>query len=215
MRSCVRFDGIPLVLILSLTLVACIPVGFDETPVGIFEGQIRLTWLYENHFLYEPHEDPQQRFRFIRANGQVIEPGTMVTNGASIPSLFWGAASLNPWTYAPAYLLHDWLFRARACGFIDPDEFTFEDTALIMAEALKTQMVTDPASRNVRTYELVAQSTATPIAWLLYDHLPCVPLPDGIGASGGAPTRGGQRPQTRRGPPTARPRASPPPSRPA
>jgi hypothetical protein len=161
-----------------LLLSGCIPVAYDDVPVGRFEGVIELRWLFENHFLYTPH--PEAPFRFIRANGEVIQPGPMVTDGGSVPPFFWGEASLNPWTYAPAYLLHDWLFRGYVCGYLPADAYTFRDTALIMAEALKTQMETNPRSFNRTAYDLIAASTAGPAARFVYRNNECQPLPDGV-----------------------------------
>lgn len=180
MRAMLRPRRLALLLAAALLLTGCIPVAYDDVPAGRFEGVIELRWLYENHFLYLPH--PETPFRFIRANGEVLEPGPMVTDGGSVPPPLWGEASLNPWTYAPAYLLHDWIFRGVACGAIAPDAFSFRDTALIMAEALKTQMEENPRSFNRTAYDLIAASTASPAARFIYENNTCTPLPDDAAA---------------------------------
>lgn len=70
-------------LILALTpLIGCVPVAYNTTPVGRFEGIINLRWVAPNTFFY--FLDASKTLRFTRANGQVIEPGPMMTDGGSI-----------------------------------------------------------------------------------------------------------------------------------
>ncbi len=66
----------------------------------------------------------------------------MATDGGSIPSELRVLDATSPWAYAPAYLLHDWIFVAHKCknGSADDNAMSFEDAALLMAEAMKTLM---------------------------------------------------------------------------
>jgi hypothetical protein len=167
------------VQLLSIALIAlagCAPVVYDTTPVGRFEGIINLRWLEPNIFLYLP--DPAEPFRFIRANGQVIEPGPMLTDGGSIPASAWWLSRFTPWTYGPAYLLHDWIFRGYVCGYFPADTFSFEDSAEIMAEAMRTQMELDANAFSEAAFYVIISSVSGPAARLVFENNVCLPIPD-------------------------------------
>ncbi len=112
---------------------------------GRFLGRFRLQWIGPNLFEYEP--DPADPFRYERMDkdGNVIEtiqPGTMTTDGGSIPRLAQGLPGYSPWEYGPAYLIHDWEFeahdRAREGG--PPFNKSFEEVNLTLAEGILTLM---------------------------------------------------------------------------
>lgn len=77
---------------------------YPDFSVGKFEGEPFLVWVQPNIFRMEPQPKP---FRFIRSDGEVIEPGKMFTGGGSIPRALWFVKDLSPWAYAPAFLVHD------------------------------------------------------------------------------------------------------------
>lgn len=87
-------------------------------------------------------------FEFRRYNGEVIRPNPIYTDGGSIPKQFWSVQGMTPWTYAPAYLIHDWLYEAnrrqRMSGGRAADGkplyYTRDQADLILAEVIKTQM---------------------------------------------------------------------------
>ena len=60
--------------------------------------------------------DPKNPLRFRGSDGREIRPGRMFTDGGSIPRLFWSVRGFSPWGYAPAYVMHDWLFISAAVG---------------------------------------------------------------------------------------------------
>src|SRR3972149_11225742 len=94
--------------------------------VGALKGALLIQWDRENLFIYVP--DPKDPLRFTTRDGREIKPGRMYTDGGSIPRLFVGFKGFSPWGYAPAYVLHDWLFHVHRCKQdTAPNNFTFED----------------------------------------------------------------------------------------
>jgi hypothetical protein len=71
---------------------------------------------------------------------KTITPRLMQTDGGSIPRLLWGLSNFSPWGYAPAYMIHDWLFAAHKCKVAPDNAWTFEQSASILAECIKTLM---------------------------------------------------------------------------
>jgi hypothetical protein len=173
----VRHTPLVASLWMALLLSACAPVSYPTTPVGRFEGVITLRWLEANLFLYLP--DPERPFRFIRANGEVIEPGPMLTDGGSIPAAAWWLRNFTPWTYGPAYLVHDWMFRGRACGYFPEGRYSFEDTREVMAEAMRTQMELDADAFSRVAFHIITGCACGPLARVVYEHNVCTPIPDG------------------------------------
>lgn len=87
----------------------------------MFYGKYRLEYQGPREYVYVPNSaDP---FTFIRPSGEKIvldEP--FVTDGASVPRVFWSLPGLSPWDFMPAALVHDWLWTLRyrgvlRCGF--------------------------------------------------------------------------------------------------
>jgi hypothetical protein len=89
-------------------------------------------------FVYQP--DNQTPFTFTTSSGRKITPGLMDTDGGSIPRVLHGIAKFSPWGYAPGYIIHDWIFTAHKCRHEPDDDITFEDSATILAECIKTMM---------------------------------------------------------------------------
>ncbi len=117
---------------------------YNRTGVGLFEGLPHIIWngLFDNEktprFLYQPNAD--NPFRFVTSTGRMIQPGLMDTDGGSIPRILHGIAKFSPWGYALGYIIHDWIFVAHKCGHQPDDGLTFEDSAVILAECIKTMM---------------------------------------------------------------------------
>lgn len=111
-------------------------------------------WRSPNTFVYAP--DPKKPFHFRRGNGEVIVPQNIYTDGGSVPKAAWRYVG-TPWDYAPAYIIHDWLYEAnrrRIAGGVSPDghpiHYNRAEADLILAEALKSQME-DPAFLTKRS----------------------------------------------------------------
>lgn len=130
-------------------LCGCANVNYQSTKAGKFEGELAVVWLKgtkgsgDGTFVYVP--TPNRPLTFIRPDGTKIEPTMIYTDGGSVPSLARAFNGLTPWNYGPAYIVHDWLFRARQCwtaGKERPEyavvaDMTFEESARIIAESIK------------------------------------------------------------------------------
>ena len=121
---------------------------YNSLKVGAFEGLPAVTWNGKDRFVFTPH--PTQPFAYLTSSdfgNQRITPGAMPTDGGSTPRLLRGLTQFSSWGYAPAFIIHDWIYYAkkrRALGdaAIQEPAWSFEDSALIMAEAMKTLMET-------------------------------------------------------------------------
>ncbi len=158
-------------LVLALTLVACVPRSLDTMQAGTFVGTVDLRWLREDTFLFVPNDDAP--FSFVRPNGETIRPGAMVTDGGSVPRLFWALDGYSPWAFAPAYIIHDWMYQARHCGFLPADRHSFEDTVVVFAEALASLMESDPRERDAEVFANLVAGAASPFARWHWDHGVC------------------------------------------
>ena len=111
---------------------------YDQTKSGDLKGTLRVTWLNNDSFLYEP--DPANPLTFKRADGSSITPAAMYTDGGSIPSALRALKGYSPWGYAPAFIIHDWLFVMKQCKLPGFESYDLEAAATVMAEAMKTLM---------------------------------------------------------------------------
>lgn len=112
---------------------------------GVIKGHPCVEWKQPDKFVYVRSKNPD--FCFTRPNGEKIQPGSIETDGGSIPRFLWSQRSYSPWTYAPAYLVHDWLYEAhrrKVPAGTDPKGnelfYTKEQADWIMAEIIKSQM---------------------------------------------------------------------------
>lgn len=140
------------------------------------EGLPHMAWTRPDQFHFiQPTSGP--KFAYVTHDGWRIEPRTMSTDGASIPRWLWWDAELSPWRYAPAAIVHDWLFEVhhrlvRNGGHLDPAHYspqdvahfqkmTVQEAADIYAEAMKTLMESHKASFAPQPFILWAQHAAT------------------------------------------------------
>ncbi|MDZ4286611.1 MAG: DUF1353 domain-containing protein, partial [Prosthecobacter sp.] len=112
---------------------------------GVIVGRPCIEWVKPDKFVYD--QEKNGTFAFIRPNKEVIQPGSIETDGGSIPRLLWFQEDFSPWTYAPAYVIHDWMYEAHRRGVpagIAPDGkplfYTKEQADWVMAEVIKSQM---------------------------------------------------------------------------
>lgn len=114
---------------------------YRQLGVGSFEGAPTVTWNgYDDAggrpvFVFEPGE-----FAYVTADGRRITPSAMDTDGGSVPKVLHSFGNFNPWTYGPAFMIHDWIFVAHKCDTVPDNDIAFEESAIIMAEAMKTIM---------------------------------------------------------------------------
>lgn len=147
-----------------LALAGCGSIYYRDQPPGRFSGSLVVMWVGEGgpsgdgKFVFVPR--PGAPLTFTRPNGNqpatVIKPGIMYTDGGSVPRGAQIFKGLSPWGYAPAYMIHDWLFEARHClldGERNPrfdglEDVTFEDSAKILGEAIQALIVQNKVDRN-------------------------------------------------------------------
>ena len=155
-------------------LTACGFVDYKNAPAGRFDGSLLVMWVGEERFVFVP--SPNRPLTFTRKGRDVtvrtIKPEMMYTDGGSIPRparLFKG---FSPWGYAPAYMVHDWLFVARQClndNSATPAEkaiapMPFQESAEVIAEAIKTLIATGKVQPNDIAPQAISGAVAGPIA---------------------------------------------------
>lgn len=155
---------------LAFLLGGCAQIFYERTHVGKFVGRLDVEWVAPNLFIYRPH--PTQPLTYTAADGKVIRPQLMYTDGGSIPRLFWSAPHLGPWDFAPGFIIHDWLFLQHRCKSGNWQEFSFERSASVLAEALKTQMAQANQPEPVVLWAIY-EAVKTPTAKALWDSNDC------------------------------------------
>jgi hypothetical protein len=168
------------VVALSIALSACGPLPDGSPQAGRLDGSLFVMWVGEGggfgdgRFVFVPN--PADRLSFTRsaADGTelTIRPEIMYTDGGSIPKVAQVFRGFSPWGYAPAYMIHDWLFIARQCitdGIATTEErnvetLTFEDSALVLAEVIETLVQTRRVGRNDVAASSISSVVAGPIA---------------------------------------------------
>ena len=95
-------------------------VAWDR-PGGFLGKNPTLEIVGDRDYVYRP--DPVDPFRFVRASGETIVPGAMRTDCGSCPRAAWIVPGFDPWTYAKAFLVHDWEFVTHHCNAGWPKSF--------------------------------------------------------------------------------------------
>ncbi|TLP59312.1 hypothetical protein FEE96_17065 [Parasedimentitalea maritima] len=168
-------------LTICATLTGCGSVDYDAAPVGEFTGSLFVMWIGEGddtgsgRFVYVP--DQNNPLRFTRggdpAGVKVIEPEIMYTDGGSIPKQAQLFKGFSPWGYAPAYMVHDWIYVARHC-LTDgkptareetTKDMTFQDSADLTAEMIKTLIHSQKVSENDVASRVVSGTVAGPASY--------------------------------------------------
>lgn len=154
-------------------------VNYDEAPEGQFTGSLFVMWVEEGGrlgdgtFVYVPN--PRDPLTFVRGGSsdfREIRPEMMYTDGGSIPKAAQLFEGFSPWGYAPAYMIHDWLFVARHCnvdGEATQEEqkiagMEFQTSADIIAEAIKTLVRQERIKDNDVAPRVISSTVAGPIS---------------------------------------------------
>lgn len=145
--------------------------SYERFRVGKLEGKLLVQWLEPDKFLFIP--DKEEPLRFTRSDGSVIQPGLMVTDGGSIPRPIWILRNYSPWGYAPAFIVHDWLFVMKHCELPGYDRYSHRSAADVMAEVMKTMMETGRAAVDKPTLESMHTAVSSAIAGRLWENGPC------------------------------------------
>lgn len=156
----------------AIALSSCATIDYSTLQPGRFTGSVIVLWVGEGdtsgdgEFLFVP--DPKRPLTFYRPEarraGAVIRPSMMYTDGGSIPKIAQIFRGFSPWGYAPAYMIHDWLFTARHClvdgatdsRYMQVSNVSFAESAEILGEAINGLV----AARQVQPNDL-AGSTIT------------------------------------------------------
>lgn len=158
---------------------SCSSFDYNNVPVGELHGKLTLEWVGPDQFIYRP--DAQHPFYFKRANGEVIKPGSVFTDGGTIPRPLWAFRGYSPWGFGSAYVAHDWLFSAHHCGYPDAKNHTVFTTADVLSECIKTLMERDknkPESlRNPSLLLTIDKAVRSKIAQDLWNNGKCIVPP--------------------------------------
>jgi hypothetical protein len=178
---------IRLAALIALGLLGgCSSVDFSRLPPGAFTGSLFVMWVGEGDgssgdgkFLYVP--DPQDPLTFQRRDpglpGAKIKPGLMYTDGGSIPKIGQLFKGLSPWGYAPAYMVHDWMFVAHHCIVDGQDSprfdqvraVDFENSAEILGEAIQALIAERKVQPNDLAGTVITGAVDSAIAKNLWD----------------------------------------------
>jgi hypothetical protein len=97
-----------------------------------------------------------------------------------------GLQGFSPWGYAPAYIVHDWLFAAHHCIAagkpMDPRDagevekvraFSFRNSIDALAEVMKTLMETQRVATDPGAFDAISLGVETPVAENLWNKGRC------------------------------------------
>lgn len=172
---------------LALLLAGCGAFDYDAVERGRFSGSLFVMWVGygsdisgDGRFVYVP--DPKRPLTFVRpassGDPRPIVPEAIYTDGGSIPKFAQVFRGLSPWGYGPAYIIHDWLFVAKHCltdgqateAERRVDGMRFRESALIIAEAIRTLQETGRVRRDDVSAAAIASATAGPVARFLWER---------------------------------------------
>jgi len=155
--------------IVALLLSGCAAIHYGETKPGELKGRLTVEWIDPDKFIFRP--DTDNPLTFIRSNRDRITPGFMYTDGGSIPRPLWALRSYSPWGYAPAFIVHDWLFHMKHCQLPGNEKFTVDEAAWVMSEVMKTMMEKEGVDKW--TLYTMFEAVRSPIAANLWDAEKC------------------------------------------
>jgi uncharacterized protein DUF1353 len=161
-------------VLVSITLASsCAAIQYGRVQTGEFQGKLTVTWIEPNYFVYEP--DATDPLLFSSSDGRKIIPKKMYTDGGSIPPFLWGVPGYSPWGYAPAYIIHDWLFEAHHCNHEGQAGYTFQDSARLLSEGIKTLMENHKVPKDEFVEYMIYEAVSSPVAKDLWDNGKCNP----------------------------------------
>lgn len=156
---------------------------------GELDGRLFVMWVGEGSpnsgdgkFVFVPN--PTDPLRFTRRDsenrlvGLTIQPGLMYTDGGSIPRIATVFNGFSPWGYAPAYMVHDWLFIANHCvvdGMATDEQMKiegmmFNESAVVIAEVIKALQTSGQVAPNDIAASTISSAVAGPISRRLWQR---------------------------------------------
>ena len=166
-------------LALALLAPGCASYQYRHLMPGKFEGKVTVTWVEPNLFIYEP--DPVTPLTYTAASGRKLVPTKMYTDGGSIPPFLWGVPGYSPWGYAPAYIIHDWLFEAHHCSYPGQGDTAFTESAELLAEGIKTLMESGKVPKDEFVEFSIYEAVSSSVAKNLWDNGACNPPAEVMG----------------------------------
>jgi len=157
-------------LAVVLASTGCASMHYSQTKVGTLKGKLIVQWIDHDKFIFIP--DERTPLSFTRHDRTVITPGRMYTDGGSIPRPLWALRSYSPWGYAPAYIVHDWLFFMNYCKLAGHEKYNVHEAAQVLSEVMKTMMEQEGANKLV-LYS-VYEAVDSPLAENLWNTGKCV-----------------------------------------
>jgi hypothetical protein len=133
-----RFVLLIIAFAIATTTGNAFAASYKEIKEGLLKGKIIVQWWEPDKFVFLPDKDDPLTFK--RSNGDTIIPGGMMTDFGTIPRPLWIFRNYSPWGYAPAFIVHDWLFHMKHCGIPGNEKYNHHIAATIMAEVMKTMM---------------------------------------------------------------------------
>ncbi|MHA6263487.1 hypothetical protein ACXYMO_09805 [Arenibacterium sp. CAU 1754] len=162
-------------------LTACGVVNYDAAPEGDFAGSLLVMWVDDGNdlgsgrFVFVPSRTRPLTFTRRASGGSIttIAPDMMYTDGGSIPRQAQLFSGFSPWGYAPAYMVHDWIFVARHClndGTPTDDmrkfeKMTFQESAEVIAEAIKTLTLSGRVKEHEIASHVISGIVSGPISY--------------------------------------------------
>lgn len=164
------------ILALAFGVSGCSDITWQRTSTGQLKGKLVIEWISQDEFLFIP--DPAQPLTFTRSNNEVIKPEAMYTDGGTIPVALRAVKSYSPWGYAPAFIIHDWLFTVKQCKLAGHEKLSLEDSAAVLAEVVKTVME-DPrfGGPNKLVHYSMYEAVRSTVAKDYWDNGKCTTLP--------------------------------------
>src|SRR4051812_4355879 len=123
------------------TLAGCQKWNYDAIPTGEVHGRLTIEWVGPDQFIYRP--DAERPFYFKRANGELIKPRSIYTDGGTVPRALWAIRGYSPWAFGSAYVIHDWIFAAHHCSYPEAQKQDLNTAADVLDECIKTLMEDD------------------------------------------------------------------------
>ena len=151
---------------------------YDALPPGTLKGKLVVQWLEPDVFLFIP--DPKSPLTFVRSTGQTITPGRMLTDGGSIPRPVWILRNYSPWGFAPAFIVHDWLFSITHCQVAGHEQYSLEESGRVMAEVMKTMIAQKRIDASGLTVTSMYMAVVSPVARHSWETGRCNPPPSGF-----------------------------------
>lgn len=155
-----------LLLVLLSGMGCCGKYHYDHTAPGHMEGTLYLAWVGPDKFMYIPSQEHPLKFFREGDERETIVPGTMYTDGGSIPRFLWWSEQMSPWRFAPSYAIHDWLFVTHRCNARPGNDPKWDvySTADVLMEGIRAQMESDKCIRNYTTFALIRAGVRSPVA---------------------------------------------------